>query len=635
MTKAQQNLIEMIGGFARDKKNPIEAGPDLTDAFGRKLNLVGQAFDENLLNLSDKAQKLLKELQKTNSEIETTLRGQVMWYDIRSSVWNENPELSALIALAWAKVLIDRTGQKDGHTINVAIDCYPKHFESMSWLVDALIRSGITQNNGGIIFWGVQNGGSIRNVSMLERAVTGKGGNWIYATMSHRGEDYVGAKFGVQGKVFVGPDLMEDMYSRLIKGDFPKIVKIENPYEHIVTVGNLTKNNLSILTDLIKARTGINLPPEKMLEGIEVAINISGSPIGKNLYDLLSNLGASVTAENKELNPNFSVSNIIDPNEHESEPMENLKKKAQEDEKIYLAVDPDGDRGTIIALNPDGKAESLTGTELLLLAMENLATYNPLKLPNDVIYDMRTGVSAELLGVALRQNGFKMGLIAAEPGYPFFMELMGKNKGAVIAVENTAHAFITPMTNPIWGAPKYYPLVQGGDDAALFLIYLLAIGKHLGEGRNPVEQLYWLREKYNIPKTIIREFKPTIDKKDALRKYDLAQAMCKIGKDEIEPSGKFFVDTMNSGVRITNKKKTAMVLVRYSNTGPSFTASGEAVTEKESEAMFKLGGAVMRKAVEIVKKEKGDFEFDWKNFSQFGDVTSDEAQRIIDEATKQ
>ncbi|MDH4359017.1 MAG: hypothetical protein OEV37_03755 [Candidatus Berkelbacteria bacterium] len=632
MTKEQKNLVEMIGKFARDGKNLIEAGPDLTDAFGRKLKLEGQAFDKNLLKLSDKTQKLLKELQKPNSEMETTLRGQVMWYDIRSSVWQENPELSALIAFAYAKVLIDRTGQTQGHTVNVAIDCYPKHFESMSWLVDALIRSGITQNNGGIIFWGVQNGGSIRNVSMLERAVTGKGGNWIYATMSHRSEDYVGAKFGLQGKVFVGPDLMEDMYGRLIKGDFPEIVKIDNPYGHVVTVGDLTRNNLSIAIDLIKARTGIDMPANKMLAGIEVGINVSGSPVGKNLFDLLSHLGASVTAENKELDPNFSTSNIIDPNEHESEPMEQLKRKAEKDRKIHLAVDPDGDRGTIIALNPDGKAESLAGTELLLLAMENLATYNPRNLPNDAIYDMRTGISAELLGRALRRNGFKMDLIAAEPGYPFFMEAMGKNKGAVIAVENTAHAFMTPMTNPIWGAPKYYSLVQGGDDAALFLIYLLAACKHLGEGRNPVEQLYHIREKYNIPKTIIREYKPVIDKKDALRKYDLARAMCKTAKEEIELSGKFLVDTMNSGVRITNKGETAMVLVRYSNTGPSFTASGEAVTEKESEYMFTLGAAVMNKAVNLVKKEKGDFDFDWNNFSEYADKPANEAQKIIDQA---
>jgi phosphomannomutase len=236
-----------------------------------------------------------------------------------------------------------------------------------------------------------------------------------------------------------------------------------------------------------------------------------------------------------------------------------------------------------------------------------------------------------MLQEALAKAGFSIKAIAAEPGYPFFMEMMGKNKGAVIAVENTSHQFTTPMTNPIWGAPKYYPGVQGGDDGAIFLVYILALSHEKWEERNPVEQLEYLRKQYNMPKTLIREFKPTVDKKDAMRKYDLAEAMCSIVTDEID-ANKYQIDTMNSGVRITDHTRHAMVLIRYSNTGPSFTASGEAVTKEDSDFMFSLGGAIMAKAVRMVKKSKGDFEFDFANYSEFGNIDEEQSNKIISEA---
>ncbi|MFH1855332.1 MAG: hypothetical protein ABH810_02930 [bacterium] len=631
ISNSQNNLISIVKKLGRRSEDVISVGPQLEDVFGRKLKLTSQAFSEDEESLNKEALSLLKELQK-KGETEKVLRGQVMWYDIRSSVWKENPMLSALIALSYAGELIERTGKKTGHTINIAIDCYRKHFESMSVFADTIIRTGIVEDGGGIIYWGVQNGGSIRNVAQAEKAITSKNGNWVFGTMSHRAEDYVGAKFGMMGKVFCGPDLMENLYGRLIDGDFPQIVEVKNPEDYIVTVGDLTKNNIDIVEDLIRARTGTKTPKEEILSGVRVGMNMGGFPVGKNLLEMLKAFGAEVEAENDELNENFSTDNIIDPNEHESDPMEEMKRKAEKDKKVYLALDPDGDRGSIIALDSNGKAESLTGTELLLLATENLATYNPDKKEMEIIYDMRTGISIGMLAESLNKKGHPVKLTASEPGYPFFMQLMGEHNNAVIAVENTNHPFLAPMTNPVWGAPKYYEGVQGGDDAALFLVYILALSMVCWEGRNVVEQLENLRETYDIPKTLIREFKPTVDKKDAARKYDLAKKMCEIAEGELKPMGKYEIDTMNSGVRITDPKKQAMVLIRYSNTGPSFTASGEAVTKRDSDFMFALGGAVMAKAVFEVKKEKGDFSFDFANFAEFGDIDETKTDEIISQA---
>lgn len=630
MTESQKKLIEIVEKLGR--RGPvIPAGPDQTDQFGRKLLLKGQFINKTGDDLNEEAKSLLSELQKPGSEIELILRGQVMWYDIRSSVWMENPSLSALLALVYAKELVERTGKKDGHTLNVAIDCYPKHHISISAFVDTLIRTGIVENGGGVIYWGVQNGGSIRNVSMAERAFTGVGGNWIYGTMSHRSEDYVGAKFGMQGKVFCGPDLMENLYGKLIKGDFAEIKKIDNPEDFVVTVGDLTQNNIDLLEDLIRARTGTKISKEEFLKGTRVGLNMSGSPVGKNLLDILSAFGADIEAENCQINENFNISNIIDPNERDSKAMEKLKEMAEENKRIYLALDPDGDRGTVIALNSKGKAIALAGTELLLLAAENLATYNPKHLPNDIIFDMRTGLAIELLAEALKKFGNPIKLIASEPGYPFFMEAMGNNKDAVIAVENTCHMFITPYTNPIWGAEQYLPSVQGGDDAAISLVYLLALSNLHWDKRNPIEQLDYIRQKYGFSTTLIREFKPKVDKKDAMRKYDLAREMCKITKEELG-GGRYFIDTMNSGVRLIDKKSGATVLIRYSNTGPSFTASGEAITEEDSDMMFLLGAAIMNLAVANVRKTKGNFIFDWGDFSSFGKMSTDEARMIIEKA---
>lgn len=630
LSLSQQNLISLIRKIER-RPDTIVAGLEEKDAFGRRLELLGQGISEDGLDLNDQVKNLLADLQKPDSKLEETLKNEVMWYDIRSLVWRENPLLSALMALAYTAILIERTGQKTGHVINIALDCYAKHFETMSIFADTLIRTGIFENGGGIIYWGVQNGGTVRNVSEYQRALLGKHGNWIYGTMSHRHEDYAGAKFGMEGKVFCGPDLREDFYQKLLSGNYPELAKIENPQDYVVTVGDLEENNIAVAEDLIRARTGTKVAKEELLSGLKISLDMANSPINKNLADILTAFGADLILTNSEIKE-FDTDKIIDPNEHQSEPVLKLKKEALEDGRTHLAIDPDGDRGTFIALNQNKKAASLAGTELLLLTMENLATYNPNNLGNEVIYDMRTGVSIEMLKDALLKRGFATGIHPAEPGYPFFMQLLGSVPNTVTAIENTNHAYLTPYTNPIWGAPKLTPGVQGGDDAALFLVYILGLVKHVWEGRNPVEQLDYIRDKYQIPATIISEYKPGLEKKDAGLKYDIAKEMCQIAESSLKE--RFQIDTMNSGVRITDDNANAMVLIRYSNSGPAFTASGEAVKKEDHERLFALGGAMMRLAVEAVHKEKGEFNFIWNDFAKYGDITIEKAKEIIKSSTQ-
>lgn len=620
MTAEQRKLIELVKSLTRRSENAIEVGVDKADIFGRSLKLDGRYLNDKKNDLNEQTKELLKVIRGEN-ETAQCLKNEIMWYDVRSLVWKENPNLSVLMALAYADVLIERTGKKDGHIINIATDCYPKHFDSMSVFADTLIRTGIVKNGGGIIYWGVQNGGAIRNYSEFQRAITSENGSWVYGTMSHRAEDFVGAKFGMFGKVFCGEDLMKDMYGKLMTSELPSLLPIENPNDFAVTVHSANINNIDICEDLIRARTGTQAPKNELLAGLKLGFNASNSPIGHNLVDILQSFGADVLVENGDLDQNFSKANIVDPNEHESEPILKMKKMALENGRTYLAVDPDGDRATVIALNKQGEANSLTGTELLLIAAENLAAYNPNKLDNHCIYDMRTGISALLLEIELNKRGLSTKFIAAEPGYPFFMLNMSKFKSAVIAIENSNHPFLTPLTNPIWGAPKYYPGVQGGDDAAIFLVYILGICKHLSDGRNPIEQLDHIRETYNIPRTIIREYKPSLDKKDASYKYDIAKEMCEIAKEKFTGNNQFEIDTMNSGVRITDLEAKAMVLVRYSNTGPAFTASGEAITKENSNRMFMLGASIMREAVKKVqKKTKSTFDFHWNDFEKYSNL---------------
>ncbi|MCX5749455.1 MAG: hypothetical protein NTZ10_04355 [Candidatus Saganbacteria bacterium] len=379
LTPVQQHLSDIIGKTARRSTSTIARGPMEHDIFGRRLNLQGQFVEtsDSSARLNTAALDLSAALKSNTGGIETALKGEVMYYDVRSKTLRQQPALAALMALAYAKELQVRSGKPDGHVINVAVDCYAKHYDMMSVFADTIARSEAVQNGGGVIFWGVQNGGSIRNVAEFQSAANLAGGNWIYGTVSHLAKpEIAGTKLGMLGKVFCGTDLMKDLYARLTTGDFAALRAVENAADNFITVGDMTAHNLAVAEDMIRARTGATCPTDELLAGLRIGTDICHSPLGLNFYLMASHFGADVRTLNENLSPDFSVADITDPNEHETPKMAEFRTRTY-DRRTWGILDPDADRGTFIALNANGVPVSLTGTHLLKLTAYNWATHNP------------------------------------------------------------------------------------------------------------------------------------------------------------------------------------------------------------------------------------------------------------------
>lgn len=558
----------------------------------------------------------------SDNSVQEMISAGIGYYDIRSQFWRENPEFTVIFALSFAKKLQEKLGREDGITLHIGVDAYKKHFEVAQIFVDTILRTGICDNGGAIYYWGVINGGDIRNYSQFFQAVNGDGGNWIYFTMSHRPEDYLGAKMGIDAQVYCGPEIrhVQDtksgtLYDAIINKEFAKIKHSVPPQQKIITIQDFLKNNIQVAADVVRATSAPkNIKNSNLLKGIEVGIDMKGSPIGKNLVDILEGLGASVKVNNSSLNEFFDCQNIIDPNEHKSPQMQEIYKKAEETGIIWLVVDPDGDRGTFVALDSRSRATSLTGAELLLLATENLANvFNKKNEVPTIICDMRACLSAKDLEEVLNNQNLQVKVVPVEAGYPFFMKAMAEIP-ADLAIENTCHEFMTPMTNSKWGAPVNYPGYQGGDNAAIFLIYILGCIKYQWEGKNPALQLEWLREKYNLKKTFIDERKPSLSPEDDRYKYLVSDEMKKVAANYLDKN-KFLINLGDpslqivSGIHITNIHTRSMVLIRYSNTGPGFTISGEAYSQGYLKEILALGYFILKKAVDNLHKKNYEFKF--------------------------
>lgn len=625
---AEADLISKIKRLER-VKDGIEVGAGLSDVHGRVLAPDGRYFNDDG-SFSGEVVSLIENLNE--KKVDDMIRAGIMYYDIRSKFWKDNPEFNVVLALAFAKQLQKRLGKEDGIVLHIGVDAYQKHFDAAQIFVDAILRTGITDNGGGICYWGVINGGDTRNYGQLFHAQNeGQGGNWIYFTMSHRPEPFVGCKMGVDAKVFSGTDLRHvegvtegTLYDTISEKDFVEI-QYQKPTGDIITIADMTRNNIQVAADLIKATSAPeDVSTNELLKDISVGVDMSGSPIYLNLVKILRGLGAHVEVLHDKLDPSFKLEYITDPNEHRSENMETLRKRAVETEKPWLIMDPDGDRGGM-AVSYKGEGITLTGSDMLSVAMEALA-HNYKNKGFDaptVIADMRTGVGARDLAEALNKEGIPIKSVPVEAGYPFFMRAMAALP-ADMAVENSTHEFLTPMTNSRWGAPTDYPGYQGGDNAALFLIYLLANQKYLWEGRNAYEQLMYLNEKYNLRKTVAEEVKPMLPPEQDEFKYFIADELKKLGtKLPKEHFGVNFDDervTLVSGIHVTAKTTGAMALVRYSNTGSSFTISGAAYSKEDLTEIIGLGTLMMKTAAENVQKEKGDCHFDLNDAKEYDGV---------------
>jgi phosphomannomutase len=564
------------------------------------------------------------------------LQGSCSFYDVRTDLLIKHPELGVLFALSYAALLKEDTGQDSGHTINLGYDCYEGHYNIMSIFAETLVRIGVTDNGGGIINWGVMGGGEIKNWGMFQRAVTGEDGHWAYGTKSHRAEKKLGFKFGMLGGVFCKENIAVRLWEALYTRELPQFGIVADPLQNIVNVGSLDQHNTNVAADMIRARTGATGRQEKLLEGVTVGIDACGSPLGIDTVSMLRKLGATVNAKNETLDPSFDESRIQDPNERKSQVIKAIMKEVEETGISQIILDPDADRMTFVAVDSQGKAVCLTGSNILLLVMENLATHNPEGHDITVIGDSRARMNVEDLEQALNGRGHKIKAVISEAGYPYIHEKVGE-ANAAIGVEQTCHVMVPALTHLAWGAPTEYKGNQGGDHGAILAACLLGMMKHKWDMRSLAQQLDHIKEEYNLPPDNPNETKPQIDKVNALAKYDIAEAMRQMAQNELN-AGKFSFINFDSGLSIKNKETGAAVLVRHSNSGPGFTVSVEGVTEADANFMLALGAALMEEAVRRVRErfiaednDMKDFEIDMEHLAEHsGRLTIAEANTTND-----
>jgi len=600
-------LIEKIQKLSRITDGIIIGDKDI---HGRTLTPDNKYFTETG-EFSPELQDFIDKL--SDIEIKEMIESGIMYYDIRSKFWRDNQQFTVVLALAFAKKLVEKTGKNDGNFLFIGVDAYQKHFDTAQIFLDTIIRTGICDNGGGIYYLGVINGGDIRNYGQLFHAVNKEGGNWIYFTMSHKTDDFLGCKLGLNSTVYCGSEIRHcegitkgTLFDAIIDKDFAPIRNKQINTDNLVLISSFQKNNIQVAADMIRATSAsVDTQNEELLRDIKIGLNMGGSPIGYNLAEILKALGANLIIDNEKLDAEYSIANIVDPNEHHSEAVAEIKKRTLETNRLWLNVDPDGDRGSVVDINSNGQAVSFTGSELLLLTIENLAkTYKTKNIIPTIVCDMRTGVASKDLEKILIERNLPVKVVPTEAGYPFFMKSMA-SLPADIAVENTCHEFTNPLTNPNWGAPSQhnFPGYQGGDNAALFLTYLLGCMKNSWEGRNFCQQLDWIRQEYNIKETFVDEKKPALPIFEDKSKYLIVDKMKELAKKWFTDPNQYQINfndplvTVVSGVHLTNPQTKAMTLVRFSNTGSSFTISGEAYTRQELDDMLGLGYKLLINAV--------------------------------------
>jgi len=182
------SLIKRVEALSR-AEGGIEVGRGLPDVHGRRFEPDGKFFD------TPEGRAALEELESsladssTQAEVQRSILAGMHFYDIRSPFWMDNPAFSVLLARAYVRQLQDRSGRKDGHVIHIGVDGYQVHFDAAQEVVDTILRTGVCDNGGGIVYHGVINGGDIRGKVQLYHKLHGNsGGNWFYFTKSHRKE---------------------------------------------------------------------------------------------------------------------------------------------------------------------------------------------------------------------------------------------------------------------------------------------------------------------------------------------------------------------------------------------------------------------------------------------------------------
>ena len=254
MTNSQTDLINKLYNLSR-VPNGIVLGD--SDIHGRMFTPDNRFYSQDG-QFGPEVQSLINKL--SDQETKDMIEAGIMYYDIRSQFWKENLALTVIFALAYAKKLIEKSGKPDGHIIFLGVDAYQKHFDVAQIFADALLRTGICDNGGGVYFWGVLNGGDIRNYSQLFHAVNKEGGNWIYFTMSHRPEDFLGCKMGMNAVVYCGSEIRHcegvnsgTFFDAVINKEFASIKNSQANTDNLITISSCLENNIQVAADMVRA----------------------------------------------------------------------------------------------------------------------------------------------------------------------------------------------------------------------------------------------------------------------------------------------------------------------------------------------------------------------------------------------
>jgi|GEM_PF-1245892 len=599
MTTAQTRMVRIVHRLAGGFPKGIPVGPNQTDALGRRLDLSprmsSDLFSRSGLEVSSRVKDFLSRIQ-TDESLRLGIQAALAGYDIR--IENADPAFWVLVARAYAKSLVERTGKRDGHIIHLGSDRYERHYFNNSIIAATLLKCGICDNGGGIIYWGLSDGGSMKSMPMLERAQNGEGGNWGYGTVSHKTEDTLsGFKMGMEGEVMCTDRLMERIFDVIVEGKFLPLKNIENPEGMVVTIGDTIPFRTGVAANVIRARTNVaeSVPSDKLLEGVSVAVPLENNVIMQITANVIRNLGANLI----ELPTEGRL--VFDPYESDKADILYLIDWVQKQggNVIGLVKDPDGDRVSLIIVDSKGRAHNVNGTMLAALAAHNLATYNLLGMRPGVVADMRAFIAVNKLGEGLNRAGFPVEIIPSSPGYDSFHYQIGAND-AVIGVEDTSHTMIRPYTHPLLGAPKHYHGVQGGDNAGLFGIWMLALHKYMWNGRNALDQLAFIRENFGMPHTNPVNFKPQLKTSHGMAKVVIAEAANRIAEEHFSKNPAYKVVPLDTGIYLYNTEMNAAVLIRHSKSGSGFTINCEFMHGDRNGEVFSknLGVAIMIRAAE-------------------------------------
>src|SRR5258708_39063592 len=116
-----------------------------------------------------------------------------------------HPEFSAVMAMGYARKLRQKTGGKTtGHIVQIGVEGYQKHFDGAQVFADTLLRTGVLDNGGGINYWGIINGGDIRNYGQLYDAGNGGGGQLGLFCERQEERDISGLETGKQRESDLG-----------------------------------------------------------------------------------------------------------------------------------------------------------------------------------------------------------------------------------------------------------------------------------------------------------------------------------------------------------------------------------------------------------------------------------------------